>query len=79
MQAVRASLLVHAYTRVPLHHRLQRHRTPLLLQYAEFRTGFDKDKDDARLIFFGLRYILENFVSRQWTHADVTKAALFFK
>ncbi len=52
---------------------------PWPLQYAEFRTGFDKDKDDARLIFFGLRYILETFVSRQWTQADVTKAALFFK
>ena len=64
---------------MPLQHRLQAHLKPLPLQYAEFRTGFDKDKDDARLIFFGLRYILENFVSRQWTQADVTKAALFFK
>jgi hypothetical protein len=39
----------------------------LLLQYGEFRQGYDKDRADTRLVFYGLRYILETFVQRRWT------------
>lgn len=30
-------------------------------------------------MFYGMRYIVENFVARQWTQRDVDEAALFFK
>ncbi len=48
-------------------------------QYGEFRSGFEKDTGDTRLVFYGMRYIIENFVARQWTQRDVDEAALFFK
>jgi len=48
-------------------------------QYGEFRAGFDGDTEDTRLVFYGMRYIIENFVARQWTQRDVDEAALFFK
>lgn len=36
-------------------------------QYGEFRQGYDKDTKDTRLVFYGLRYILEHYVARRWT------------
>ena len=49
------------------------------MQYGEFRGGFEKDKEDTRLVFYGMRYIVENLVARRWTQHDVDQAALFFK
>lgn len=48
-------------------------------QYAEFRNGFDKDVQDTRLVFYGIRYLLEAFIARQWTQKDVDNAAAFFR
>ena len=48
-------------------------------QYAEFRNGFDKDTEDARLVFYGMRYLLEAFIARQWSQQDVDRAAAFFR
>ncbi|KAJ1794942.1 hypothetical protein LPJ59_004432, partial [Coemansia sp. RSA 2399] len=47
--------------------------------YAEFRQGFDGDADDQRMVFYGMRYILEQYVSRQWTQRDIDLAEGFFK
>jgi nicotinamide phosphoribosyltransferase len=49
------------------------------MQYGEFRGGFEKDTQDMRLVFYGMRYIIENYVARRWTQHDVDQAALFFK
>ena len=43
------------------------------MQYGEFRQGYEKDTEDTRTVFFGLRYILETFVARRWT-LQVTSA-----
>lgn len=51
----------------------------LLLQYGEFRTGFKGDKEDTRMVVWGLRYILENYVIRQWTVEDVERADVFYR
>jgi len=51
----------------------------LVLQYGEFRTGFNGDKEDTRMVVWGLRYILENYVMRQWTVEDVERADIFFR
>lgn len=48
-------------------------------QYGEFRTGYNKDEQDSRILVYGLRYILENYVMRPWTADDVEKADIFFK
>lgn len=50
-----------------------------VLQYGEFRHGFKKDTKDTRLVFYGLRYILETHLTRKWTKEDVDKADLFFR
>lgn len=50
-----------------------------MVAYGEFRAGFDKDKADTRLVSYGIRYVVENYVARKWTLQDVQQAALFFK
>ncbi|KAJ2783880.1 hypothetical protein H4R18_001436 [Coemansia javaensis] len=46
--------------------------------YAEFRHGLNKDAEDERIVFYGLRYVIEEYVQRQWTERDVDAAAAFF-
>ncbi|KAJ2743911.1 hypothetical protein GGI20_003387 [Coemansia sp. BCRC 34301] len=46
--------------------------------YCEFRHGYDKDADDERMVFCGLRYIIEEYVARPWTVQDVDMAEAFF-
>ena len=38
-----------------------------------------KDKEDTRIVSFGIRYILDNYISKQWTMEDVERADLFYK
>ncbi|RHZ75245.1 hypothetical protein Glove_216g80 [Diversispora epigaea] len=45
--------------------------------YGEFRAGFNKDKEDTRLIFYGIRYIIENYIAKKWTLEDVELAEKF--
>jgi hypothetical protein len=47
-------------------------------QYGEFRSGFEGDAEDTRLVWFGLRYILDQHVSRRWTALDVERADAFY-
>ena len=49
------------------------------MQYGEFRQGFDKDKEDTRILFYGLRYVLESYLHRQWTVKDVEQGDVFFR
>ena len=51
----------------------------VLLQYGEFRSGYADDKEDTRIVFYGLRYILETYLLRQWTVDDVEKSAIFYQ
>ncbi|KAJ2517617.1 hypothetical protein GGI11_003105, partial [Coemansia sp. RSA 2049] len=46
--------------------------------YAEFRSAYDKDENDQRIVFYGIRYVLEQYISRQWTQRDVDLAEAFF-
>jgi hypothetical protein len=43
----------------------------LMVAYGEFRGPFQKDKEDSRFVFYGMRYIIDTYVSRQWTEEDV--------
>lgn len=56
-------------------------RSPPLLppQYGEFRGGFNKDSKDTRFVYYGMRYIVENYLLRQWTMKDVEQADIFYK
>lgn len=51
----------------------------MCVQYGEFRTGFNGDTDDTRILVWGQRYILENYVMRQWTEEDVERADIFYR
>jgi nicotinamide phosphoribosyltransferase len=48
------------------------------VQYGEFRTGYEKDTEDTRLVWYGIRYIIEHFVMRQWTLRDIELADAFY-
>lgn len=37
------------------------------MQYGEFRSGYDKDTEDTRIVWFGIRYIVETYLNRRWT------------
>ncbi|RKP16430.1 NAPRTase-domain-containing protein, partial [Rozella allomycis CSF55] len=50
-----------------------------MVAYAEFRCGYDKDVQDQRIIFYGLRFIIENYVNKKWTIDDIERASAFFK
>ena len=46
--------------------------------YGEFRSGYDKDKEDTRCVFYGIRYIVETFLHRRWTRSDVDNVSKFY-
>ena len=49
------------------------------MQYGEFRNGFAKDKVDTRIVSYGLRYFIEQYVSKRWTLEDVERADIFYR
>ncbi|KAK9865476.1 hypothetical protein WJX84_011030 [Apatococcus fuscideae] len=60
-------------------HYLQYPPSSKMVAYGEFRSGYNRDKADTRLVFHGMRYLVENYLSRQWTETDVTQADAFFR
>lgn len=50
-----------------------------MVAYGEFRKPYNGDKSDERMVLFGLRYIIENYVCRRWTEADVINAEKFYE
>lgn len=49
-----------------------------MVAYGEFRKPFEGDNEDQRMVLYGMRYIMENYVGRKWTVADVEQADKFF-
>jgi nicotinamide phosphoribosyltransferase len=47
--------------------------------YGEFRKGFEGDKQDTRFVFYGIRYIVQNYLNHKWTVEDVELADAFYK
>jgi nicotinic acid phosphoribosyltransferase len=50
-----------------------------MVAYGEFRKGYEGDKKDKRFVFFGMRYLVENFLNHKWTRAEVESAAAFYE
>jgi len=48
-------------------------------QYGEFRVGYEKDKEDTRIVAYGIRYLIDNYIAKRWTMEDVERADLFYK
>ncbi|KAJ3104594.1 mitochondrial aspartate-glutamate transporter agc1 [Phlyctochytrium bullatum] len=50
-----------------------------MVAYGEFRKPYEKDPHDARIVLYGLRYIVENYINVRWTKQDIDEAKLFFE
>ncbi|KAJ3322131.1 hypothetical protein HDV06_003582 [Boothiomyces sp. JEL0866] len=50
-----------------------------MVAYGEFRKPYEKDNHDQRLVFYGIRYIIENYIAKKYTAEDVEQAASFFE
>ena len=48
-----------------------------MVAYGEFRGSFAKDPEDSRFVFYGMRYLVENYLV-PWTEHDVEMAAAFY-
>mmetsp|Transcript_22958 Transcript_22958/g.53595 ORF Transcript_22958/g.53595 Transcript_22958/m.53595 type:complete len:583 (-) Transcript_22958:382-2130(-) len=48
-----------------------------MVAYGEFREPY-AGMGDNRFVFYGIRHIVENFLCRPWTEADVTAAEQFY-
>ncbi|KAG0215275.1 hypothetical protein BGX28_000494 [Mortierella sp. GBA30] len=49
-----------------------------MVAYGEMRQAYDKDPNDNRIVFYGIRYLIENYIAKQWTMQDVEQAEVFF-
>ncbi|RKP13141.1 nicotinate phosphoribosyltransferase family-domain-containing protein [Piptocephalis cylindrospora] len=49
-----------------------------MVAYGEFRKAFQGDEEDHRIVFYGLRYIVDRYLRHQWTQEEVERAADFF-
>lgn len=49
-----------------------------MVAYGEFRHSFNKDPEDQRVVFFGIRYFIDTYLNRQWTEKDVERCEHFF-
>lgn len=45
--------------------------------YGEFRQPFNKDKFDFRILFFGIRFLIESYVAVKYTKDDVELAGKY--
>jgi len=59
-------------------HFLQYPPAKKMVAYGEFRTGFDNDKSDCRIVWYGIRYIIEHHVSKRWTIQEIDKVDAFY-
>eukprot|EP00195_Chlamydomonas_chlamydogama_P007155 CAMPEP_0202896810 /NCGR_PEP_ID=MMETSP1392-20130828/5728_1 /ASSEMBLY_ACC=CAM_ASM_000868 /TAXON_ID=225041 /ORGANISM="Chlamydomonas chlamydogama, Strain SAG 11-48b" /LENGTH=503 /DNA_ID=CAMNT_0049582287 /DNA_START=382 /DNA_END=1893 /DNA_ORIENTATION=+ len=60
-------------------HFLQYPGAKKMVAYGEFRCGYSKDTSDTRIVSYGIRYLIDNYISRQWTMEDVERASLFYQ
>lgn len=49
-----------------------------MVAYGEFRQSFHNDTQDLRFVYYGMRYIIDNYVAVQWTEKDVEMASMFY-
>lgn len=49
-----------------------------MVAYGEFRQGYNGDKEDTRLVWYGLRYVVETHLARRWTEEDVQRGDAFY-
>ncbi|KAI9187772.1 hypothetical protein H9P43_002163 [Blastocladiella emersonii ATCC 22665] len=50
-----------------------------MVAYGEFRTAYNKDAGDARLVVYGMRYLVESYLAKPWTAADLALTEDFLR
>ncbi|GIL51514.1 hypothetical protein Vafri_7487 [Volvox africanus] len=60
-------------------HFLQYPKAQKMVAYGEFRQGFNKDKTDTRMVSYGIRYLVDNYIAKPWTMEDVEMAEAFYR
>ena len=59
-----------------------------MVAYGEFRCSFDGDLQDQRILYYGMRYLIEHYIAVPWTETgnpsqsnkkDVEMASAFFE
>ncbi|ORY47722.1 NAPRTase-domain-containing protein [Rhizoclosmatium globosum] len=50
-----------------------------MVAYSEFRSAYGKDTQDQRIVLYGVRYIVQNYLEKPWTQQDLDDAVIFFK
>lgn len=53
--------------------------TVVPVQYGEFRVGFNKDALDTRVVSYGIRWLIDHYISKQWTQHDIDCAEIFYR
>ncbi|KAF9278416.1 hypothetical protein BGZ68_008588 [Mortierella alpina] len=53
-------------------------RAQKMVAYGEMRQAYDKDPNDNRIVFYGIRYLIENYIAKKWSLQDVAQAEVFF-
>ena len=59
-------------------HPLQYPPCDLMVAYGEFRSGYNQDAADTRVVHYGIRHLIETYLHRRWTEADLDRADAFF-
>ncbi|GFH17265.1 uncharacterized protein HaLaN_13859, partial [Haematococcus lacustris] len=60
-------------------HYLQYPKAQKMVAYGEFRVGYAKDDKDTRMVAYGIRYLIENYIAKQWTMQDIENADTFYR
>ena len=50
-----------------------------MMAYCEFRKSFEGDEADQRIIFYGFKQIIEEYLNKKWTIQDVEKSINFLE
>lgn len=59
-------------------HYLQYPAVTAMVAYGEFRGPYEKDSTDTRMVFYGMRHLIENYIAVRWTVEDVARVEAFY-
>lgn len=60
-------------------HPLQYPPCDTMVAYGEFRSGYNGDASDTRVVHYGIRHLVETYLHRKWTEEDLKRAGAFFE
>lgn len=49
-----------------------------MVAYGEFRCGYGRDAFDTRIVHYGIRHLVETYLLKRWTEADLAQAEAFY-